>query len=231
MFPPLAERLARAGFVAVTFNMSGCGVDDAGEFTLPERFGHNTFSAELNDIRAVVKELRSGKLGVAPPTRLGLLGHSRGGGMSVIEAAEESRVAALVTWSAISHVNRWPALKEEWRKRGKTDIVNTRTGQVLPLYTDVLDDIEAHGGNTLDIRAAASRVRVPWLIVHGAVDESVPVDEARALASASGRASTELLIVEGGGHTFGAAHPFKGFTAELERATDASVAFLGKHLT
>ena len=51
MFPPLAERLARAGFVAVSFNLSGGGVDEAGDFVFPERFGHNTFSAEIEDLR------------------------------------------------------------------------------------------------------------------------------------------------------------------------------------
>ncbi len=30
MFPPLAERLGRGGFTAVTLNLSGSGVDDTG---------------------------------------------------------------------------------------------------------------------------------------------------------------------------------------------------------
>jgi hypothetical protein len=42
MFPPFAERLARAGFTAVSFNVSGSGVDDAGDGSWPERFGRNT---------------------------------------------------------------------------------------------------------------------------------------------------------------------------------------------
>jgi predicted alpha/beta-fold hydrolase len=37
MFPPLAERLARAGFATITFNVSGSGVDDAGEFLVSSR--------------------------------------------------------------------------------------------------------------------------------------------------------------------------------------------------
>ena len=67
MFPPLAERLARAGFTAVSFNLSGSGVDDAGEFTLPERFGRNTFSAELEDLGRVIDALGAGRLEVSPP--------------------------------------------------------------------------------------------------------------------------------------------------------------------
>ena len=56
MFPPLAERLARAGFSAVSLNVSGSGVDAAGSFAYPERFGHNTYSAELADLAGFTSE-------------------------------------------------------------------------------------------------------------------------------------------------------------------------------
>ena len=75
MFPPFAERLARAGLSTVTVNLSGSGVDDRGEFTLVERFGHNTYSAELDDLLRVVDALAAGGLGVAPPTSIGVVGH------------------------------------------------------------------------------------------------------------------------------------------------------------
>ncbi|MGH7703889.1 MAG: alpha/beta hydrolase [Gemmatimonadales bacterium] len=230
MFPPLAERLARAGYTAVSFNFSGSGVDDRGEFTWPERFGHNTFSAELTDLGAVVDALAGGGLGATPPSWIGLIGHSRGGGMAVLHSARDPRIRALATWAAISHVDRWPTLKEEWRAKGRTDVVNTRTGQVLPLYTDVLDDVERNAA-ALDIRAAAARITIPWLIVHGEADESVPIREGEALKQASPGESTRLMRIPEGGHTFGAAHPWKGATPELERVFDASLSFLNTHLS
>ena len=55
--------------------------------------------------------------------------------------------------------------------RAHTEIRNARTGQVLPLYPDVLDDIERNA-DSLDIEAAAGRIAVPWLIIHGTEDES-----------------------------------------------------------
>jgi len=63
------------------------GVDDSGEFVFPERFGHNTFSAEVQDLRRVVDALAAGELGVAPPASIGLLGHSRGGGAGLAVGA------------------------------------------------------------------------------------------------------------------------------------------------
>jgi dienelactone hydrolase len=230
MFPHVAERLARAGFVALSFNLSGSGVDDAGEFSLPDRFGHNTFSAELQDISRVLDALALGRLGISVPSAIGLLGHSRGGAMAVLQTARDARIQALVTWSAISRVDRWPERQRTaWRASGQIEIRNARTGQVLPLYTDVLDDIEQNA-RLLDIEAAAGRIRVPWLIVHGTRDESVEFAEAKALAAAAGSDRARLLPIEGGGHTFGATHPWRTATPELDTVFDASVSWFSQHL-
>jgi dienelactone hydrolase len=232
MFPPLADRLAQAGFSVVSPNLSGSGVDDAGEFVWPERFGHNTLSAELADIGTVLDALTASELGTAPPTRIGVVGHSRGGGVGVLHAARDARIRALVTWAAIATVQRWPddAERARWRARGKTEVLNARTGQVLPLYTDALDDVERHGAGTLDIPGAASRVTAPWLILHGSGDASVPVAEAERLARAAPAETSRLMRVEGAGHTFGAVHPWRGTTPELDVVMKETVAWLSRHL-
>jgi dipeptidyl aminopeptidase/acylaminoacyl peptidase len=230
MFPPLSQRLAQAGFIVVSPNLSGSGVDDEGDFSLPERFGHNTFSAELEDVRRVIDALMAGQLDVPTPSTLGLVGHSRGGGIAVLQAARDPRVRALVTWAAISSVERWPsAQRSSWRAAGRTDIQNARTGQVLPLYTDVLDDIEQNA-SALDIEAAGRRIRIPWLVIHGTEDESVPFAEAERLKGASARPDTRLLPIQGGGHTFGAVHPWRATTPELDTVFDATLAWLTTRL-
>lgn len=230
MFPPLAERLARAGFTAVSFNFSGSGVDDTGDFTFPERFGHNTFSAELRDTRAVIDALHAGELGVPAPATAGLIGHSRGGGIGVLYAPRDVHVQCLVTWAAISTVERWGAAERTaWRKTGHTSILNARTGQTLPLYTDVLDDIDRNAP-ALDIQSAAARIAIPWLVIHGRADESVPLAEAQVLVESSS-GTARLLEVEGAGHTFGAAHPWRGSTPELDAALDATLNWLATNLT
>jgi pimeloyl-ACP methyl ester carboxylesterase len=231
LWPSLAERLARAGFSAVSFNLSGSGVDDAGEFVFPERFGHNTFSAELQDLRRVMDLLTAGELGVAAPTAVGLLGHSRGGGMSVLFAAADRRVRALVTWAAIATVQRWPdAERAAWRKAGVVPVRNARTGQVLPHYPDVLDDVERHA-EALDIEAAAARIAVPWLIVHGGEDEGVPLLEGERLAAAAPPGVARFLPVPGAGHSFGAAHPMPATPpADLVLVVDETIGFFAAEL-
>jgi dienelactone hydrolase len=232
MFPPLAERLAQAGFTAVSPNLSGSGVDDAGDFTWPERFGHNTFSAELADLGTVLRALRTGELSVAPPSAVGLIGHSRGGGVSILMAAQDPGIKTLVTWAAISTVNRWsdPTEQARWRAQGKLDVVNTRTGQVLPLYPDVLDDIERHRRGPLNIEQAAAKLTIPWLIVHGSGDASVAVAEGERLAKAANASTSRFLRIEGAEHTFGAAHPWRGSTPALDLTMKETVGWLAKHL-
>jgi len=231
MFPPFAERLARAGLSAVSVNLSGSGVDDEGGFTLVERFGHNSYSAELVDALQVVDALARGALGVAAPSSIGLVGHSRGGGIGVLAAAEDRRITALATWAAISSVERWsPAEQRGWREAGVKEIVNARTGQRLPLYPDVLDDIERNANGRLDILGAAGRLAIPWLIVHGTEDESVSSLEAEALHAAAKGDSVRHLPIDGAGHTFGTVHPWQGETPAFRLVADETLGFLAAHL-
>ena len=64
MFPPLAERLARAGFATVTFNLSGSGVDDRGEAVWPERSGTRFMAIAANEAGPVV--LAEGRFSDSP---------------------------------------------------------------------------------------------------------------------------------------------------------------------
>ena len=232
MFPAFSERLARAGFTAVSFNDSGSGVDDAGQSASPDRFGHNTFMAEQRDLDAVLAALDAGQLGVVRPSSVGIVGHSRGGGMAVLWTASRLRISALVTWAGIATVRRWSAGQcQAWREAGRLDIVNVRTQEVLPMYLDTLDEIEALGGTTLDIEAAAARVSVPWLLIHGSADEAVPLAEAKRLAAAARTGIVELLVIDGAGHTFGAVHPLSGVPLHLQPVFDASISLLSRALS
>ena len=225
-FPHLADRLARGGLSAVSINFSGSGVGPEGDrFTEPERFGHATFGHDLHDLSTVVTALEAGGLpGIGPPpSGIGLFGHSRGGGVSVLYAAAHPGIRSLVTWSAIASGRRWgPETIRQWRQNGKLDVTNQRTGEVLPLFTDVLDELDADADGRLDIEAAAKRVRAPWLIVHGEADETVSIRDAQQLHHAN-EERAELMIVRHGAHTFGARHPWAGTTPELDQAMDATV--------
>jgi len=232
-FPHVAQRFAHAGLAVVTFNFSGSGVGADGEsFSEAERFGRATPTRDQADLALVWDAFRGGDLvpGMPAPERVGLFGHSRGGAAAIVHAAARGDCRALVTWSAISSYHRWgKETVRKWREEGKVDIVNTRTGEVLPLFTDYLDDLEAHG-DALDPVAAAPSVAAPWLIVQGSVDEAVKVREARQLLEAADTSRTRLLVIEGGSHTLGARHPWAGSTPQLDRAMDATVDWFVRYL-
>jgi pimeloyl-ACP methyl ester carboxylesterase len=232
-FPLLAARLAAAGFPACRFNLSGSGLgEDPERFSEPARFERNTYSLEQRDIARMLAALAAGELpGLdGPAPRLGLLGHSRGGGGAILAAARDPRVAALVTWAAIARVDRYDALTvARWRRSGSLRVENARTGDAFALGTELLDDIAANAA-ALDILAAAGRLQAPTLVVHGEEDESVPVAEGEALAAALG-AHGRFLRVAGTGHTFGAGHPLPvPPPASLETVLAATVAHFRAHL-
>jgi hypothetical protein len=39
-----------------------------------------------------------------------------------------------------------------------------------------------------------------------------------------------LIVIEGVGHTFGAAHPFVGVTPQLQEAMDQTIGWFSRHL-
>ena len=221
-FPHLCESLARDGHLVVSFNFSlnGTGANLV-DFTDLEAFGRNTLSRELEDLRWMLDRTMAGEWnGGRAPAATGLLGHSRGGGASIIAAAEHSGVAALVTWAAVSTFQRWGEEQvKDWTTLGVTFVPNARTGQQMPLYRTLWDDLRANA-DRLDVTAAAAMVRVPWLIVHGEEDATVNVAEARRLHGAG--PSSALRIIAGSGHTFEAVHPMEATTPGLEGAIEAA---------
>lgn len=226
-FPHLAREITTAGFNAITFNFSGSGVGEDGEtWSDEDRFSRNTFTGDLHDLDRVVAATRDWH---GTDGKFGLFGHSRGGGVAILHAASDENVKALVTWNSISTVRRWDDAEEKvWRERGYTEIENSRTKQVFKMGTALLDDVEKNHNGSLDIAAAAARVKAPWLILHGESDETVRTDEARHLHEASGKRA-ELRILPGN-HGFGAKHPLDAVPQTLERATAETVSFFVKHI-
>ena len=223
--PKLAERLATAGLTAVSFNQSGSGVSGGDVVDQPDRFSHQRPSADLADVRTVVDWVVSeGAPGV------GLVGHSRGGALAILHTASDSRIRGLVTWAAITDFLSWGPDVARWLREGRTDVANTRTGQVLPILTDALDDVEANRSGSLDVLAAAGRVRVPWLIIHGTGDAGVPVATASNLAHHSGSARGELLLLDGADHTFGIRHPWAESTVDFDQVMERTVGWLAAAL-
>ncbi len=233
-FPYLCGELAgRTGARVVSFNFSGNGVGaDLETFSELDKFSRNTPTKEVQDLAAILTGIGEGRLGqvdTEPADRIGLFGHSRGGAVAVLGADALGGVQALVTWAAIASLQRYAdVFAADIEAEGIAWVVNTRTGQRLPLRRDMLDDLRANP-ERLDVMAAAGRIRSPWLILHGAADQSVPLDDARTLARSAGP-TARLEVIEGAGHTLDAVHPFSGPNRLLRRAIDLTVGHFRAHL-
>lgn len=207
-FPYAGEQLALADFAVVSFNFSLNGVDgDGNRITLFSKFESNTVSRELHDLGTVVDAVASSGLNVGSvdPTRIGLLGHSRGGGLAILHAASDRRIGALATWSSIATFDRWTKhQKTLWRQRGFLPLAKDTTASPLRLGVGLLDDIEQRS-EEFNVPSAASRLKIPWLLVHGRADVTVPSSEAGRLYEAADHSRTTLFLLDHVGHLYNAA--------------------------
>ena len=233
-FPLLADFFAARGFVFVKLNLShnGLVVGGTGDLEDLDAFGRNNFSLELDDIGQVIDALFTPGATPVPAAamdlgRFFLAGHSRGGGLVLLKAAEDPRVRALATWAAIAEVHpQWPqAVFDEWARTGVLHVPNTRTGHQLPLHYQLVEDYHAHRAR-LDIAHNVRRhLRQPLLVVHGDDDETVSVAAAHTLQQL--RPDAELLLLPGATHMFGGAHPWPHaeLPAPARTVAEATAAF------
>lgn len=234
-FPLVCEHMSRSGFAVARFNFSwnGTSPEKPDEFCEPEQFGRNTFSRELDDLELVIENLwwSFSMQSRIDPARLGLLGHSRGGGTAILKASQDERVKAVATWGSVNDFEKYvnPPNLEEWKQKGVAEIVNSRTGQVMPMYIDIHEDFYRNR-EKLDIQAAAKKIRIPQLIVHGTKDEAVALQDAEALKIWNPFA--EFAELHGADHTFGGRHPWteKSLPDDTMKAVMATTTFFRQNL-
>jgi dienelactone hydrolase len=131
--------------------------------------------------------------------RIGIVGSSLGGYYVARAAAFEPRLKAAVAWGAIYDYHA------VWKRRmqGKGTIAAPRFQLMFITGTD---SMEAAVEKIREFRVAdfAGRIRCPFLVMHGAEDQQVLLEDARAMYEAIGSRDKELLIFDG--ENGGAAH-------------------------
>lgn len=223
----MGNYFAEQGFNFLKFNFShnGIGKNQGAFFNDLEGFSKNTFSKELFDLNQVISFALSGEQ-FEKPSEICLIGHSLGGGISIIQTSEDKAVKKLATWASISSFrNLWsPDQENEWRKKGVLYFLNTRTNQQMPILSTLLEDLNEHT-ERLDILAAARKTSQPWLIIHGEADTSVHSKHAIELHNQQSK--SQLLLIPSADHVFCAKHPWssESIPGELKQVCDATIAF------
>jgi len=214
----MAEKFAKAGFFFVKYNFShnGTTITDPNSFADLEAFGNNNYSKELSDLGAIIEYfIKDPKV---DDQKIVLIGHSRGGGISIIKTFEDERISGLITLASVDTLDRFPKEQiEKWKEKGVYYILNTRTKQEMPHYFQFYEDFEQ---NTLrfDVERAAEMAKAHFLIIHGTNDESVSSKNAEHLHILN--PISELFLIENANHTFGAKEPWQ----ENELPKDLNVA-------
>ena len=97
----IAEAFANAGIYFLKFNFSHSGVkaDDLSDINDLQSFSENTPSKELFDLDKIITYAKE----KFPHLQIVLLGHSRGGALSILQATKDNRVVKLITWASIGN--------------------------------------------------------------------------------------------------------------------------------
>jgi len=209
----VANSFVASGSFFVKFNFSHNGGTVAQPIDFPdlEAFGENNYIKELDDLETVLDWITDASFDYKEhidPNKIIVIGHSRGGGITTIKTAEDTRITKLITWASVSDFeNRFPkgTELEIWKSDGIMYIENGRTKQRMPhyfqFYTSFIENKER-----LSIAKATRKIQVPHLIVHGTDDPTVNVIEAENLHSWNPK--SELFLQTGANHVFGAKHPW-----------------------
>lgn len=199
---PLARPLHEAGYATLFVDARCHGASDDDSFASLPRFAEDTEHAFA---------WLSAREGV-DPARIALLGHSVGAGAVLFAASRTPQVAAVVSVAAFSHpaamMRRWLAAKRIPEK---------------PVGRYILDYVQKTIGHRFDDIAPVTtiaRIRRPVLLVHGADDEVVPIDEAIQIYAMRGDTPVELMTLTGDHESF----------ADLEHHMGRLVGFLDRVL-
>lgn len=227
----MAEKMAEAGFFFVKFNFSynGTTVSDPNNFADLEAFGNNNYSKELSDLDAVINHFVTNEK--VDDQKIILIGHSRGGGISIIKTYEDERINGLITLASVDTLERFPKNEafEKWKQNGVYYVVNGRTKQEMPHYYQLYEDFEKNE-HRFDVERAAEMAKAHVLIIHGTNDESVSVKNAEHLHILN--PNSELYLIENANHTFGSKEPWeeKELPNDLNELVEKSIEFINQKI-
>lgn len=209
-FNLIAKEFAENNFVFVKFSFShnGTTAEHPIDFVDLDTFGKNNFSLELEDTERILDFIvKNAPAFEGNPNHITLIGHSRGGGISILKAANDCRIHKLVTWASIKDINDFfkNSAIDIWKSRGIEYTYNARTKQNMPLFYQLYEDYSKNK-EQLNILKAAKAISIPWLIIHGTSDSSVKVECANKLHQCNQK--SKLILIQDADHTFGGKHPW-----------------------
>ena len=183
----LSLALVDAGFKVLRFDFSGNGQSEG-------NFSESFYSKQVDEIKAASKFMST-----RGTSWIGLAGHSMGAMVALLAASEMDEVKAVCTLAANGSALKTKQFLtseqiEELQLTGRVHFVSR--GRNLEVTDAFFADAEQY-----DFPSIMASLPQPLLVVHGDMDEIVPVDNAYRLRQYK-RINTELAIIHGADHMF-----------------------------
>lgn len=178
----LAEALAKSGLHVLRFSFSGNGASGG-------RFVDSTISKEVEDLGAVIDNISN--------YRVGYIGHSMGGAVGVLRAARDPRIKFLVSLAGMVNTKEFAEREFGMVKPGEGFMWDDTGCPLSQAYMDDLRKINSVAGE-------APKVKAPWLLVHGAEDDVVPIGDSREIFARANQPK-ELFEISNCNHVFAGA--------------------------
>lgn len=201
---PLAPLLMAAGWSVLLIDVRNHGNSDSDTFSSMPRFAE--------DIDAALYWLKHHQA----PLPTALIGHSVGAAATLLSASRRDDIVAVVSLSSFAHPD---GMMRRW--------LSAKGLPFFPLGGYVIRYVEHVIGHRFDDIApliTLPLIHCPVLLVHGAEDDVIPLDDAQCL-SEKGRPGVMLRVVPGGHDlTDSLAHHGDELLAFLAAAVDEPVA-------
>lgn len=233
-FDLIANYFAERGFFFIKMNLShnGTTIEQPEDFADLKAYSQNNYSKELEDIKKMLDWISNEANTYSQQfdrQKITLLGHSRGGGICIVKAAEDDRVKALITWAAINECKtpwgNWDIEKmNQWKDNDVVYIQNKRTQQLMPIRYQLYKDYEDNS-KRFDIENATKMLQIPFQACHGSLDEAVPHENLNIFKTWNNNCHT--VSIESN-HVFDRYHPYReNFIPPLcQKVVDANILFL-----
>lgn len=207
----LAEPIIQAGFCFVKFNYThnGTSIDHAQDFTALDKFSKNTYGMECEDAFHMIETLAKFHSDIVDTRKLYLIGHSRGGGLSMVLSNESSDVQATAAWAPIGRFDYlWynnVQYTNTWNKGEDILIPNSRTAQQMPISRDIYDDYQVQQSR-FDLPRIYRESTCPYHVFYGTEDSIMDTFDPSILEVL--KIKQNISLIAGADHVFGGQHPY-----------------------
>lgn len=259
--PYICSKFASAGLISLNldFEFNGILTENPVQFDI-EKFAMNNVSKELENINfllSLLNELHSAKslqqdffknfasiensddfeilnkiLEQKWNGKVSLVGHSRGGGISILAARDNNIVDKIGLLAPIAHFDRYtPRLKAKWIDEGYLEFNDSMSKQTLKMNSDYVLDLEQNK-DRFNLIKFAETLANPVFIIHGENDVSVPLSEVEDLVNSLKKneinqfTSRNFVIIKKANHLFNINHPFEKSNPYLDEVCDLLISFL-----